>query len=231
MEAKRANFVSMDGDVFFLVGGRNRRAYSTKPGQEEVFQDERFSLHVTPAVDGWIGCRLYLLGRRRRVFHFSVHGPERRLGRSGDVARMNADMPGVADWARDFVLGERRDPPVAAAKTEEALSSEELSEAFRLIDEAFRSGNGWNTHPITRKEGRYVFDNLKKSMPGVSEEALKRSVIKMMSFGALEKHLVDSRKKKYALKTNVEGFIDFMRAEGWLDEECVVDPHEKELAQ
>lgn len=226
MGMTRANFVSMDGDVFFLVGGKNRRAYSTKPGQEEIFQDERFSLHVTPAVDGWIGCRLYLLEKRRRVFHFSVHAEDRRLGRSGDVYRMDLDFPGISEWALALVLGERRDPPIAERIEQRTLNAEELEKMFRLIDDAFQSGCGWSTAPITRKDGRYVFDNLEKAMPGIPKESLRDAFIRMMSFGAIEKHLVDSRKKKYALRANIENFIAFMRHEGWLNEECFVDQHE-----
>lgn len=225
-DVTKADFVEMDGDVFFLVGGKNRRAYSTKKGQEEVYRDENLSLHVTPAKDDWTGCRIYLLGRRRRAFHFSVNVGQRRACRSSEVFRIEQEFPGVVGWAVDYVCGDQGVAPDIGRQKSFDLSDQQLSRIFRLVDEAFKSGNGWNMHANTRKDGRYVFENLRAAMPGIPEEMFRAALSKMMSFDAIEKYLVDSRKKKYALKANVEGFINLLRHEGWLDEESLSEPSE-----
>jgi len=223
----KADFVEMDGDTFFLVGGKNRRAYSTAKGQKEIYRDENLSLHVTPHREGWTGCRLYLLGARRKAFHFSVNVELKRACRSSEVFRIDQDFPGVVDWVVDYVCGEQNPAPDISRQNSSGLNDKQLSQIFRLVDVAFKSGCGWNMHANTKKDGRYIFENLKNAMPGIQEVMFRDAVSKMLSFDAVEKYLVDSRKKKYALRANVEGFINLLKHDGWLDEEELSGTHEE----
>lgn len=202
-ERPKTAFATVNGARFFTVscGKAKVKAYSAGEGQEEVFRNDDLSLHTLPKEGDWIGCRLYLVGgRRRKVWHFGVNDRERRVSRVTDTAQMEAEFPGLLSWARDFVLGSRYAPPsIRAREAARRPTREEYDRAVGLIEASAADGVGWSYAANTRRRGRYYIDNLRRAMPATPAAVIDEIAHQLLLLDVVRSIEIDKNKHRFCL--------------------------------
>ena len=224
----RGSFVEVKDRRVFVVEGSDR-LYSVRKKQEEIYQDDFWSLHVVfsdgryrPNGERWASCRLYRLFNGSAVFHVGVHLGTGRVSKTSCQMKLDESYPGVLEWMLDAVMARSKSgsaeippaPPPPDVKPPPKMVATKLDERVIVdfIRERWREDRPLSRRRVTRKENRYVGDEAEYYF-AIAEPVVFDVVRRMVEMQIVEDVMLDRRSRKRGLRVNEFAYGEYFEKE------------------
>jgi len=224
----RGSFIEVNGRRVFVVEGSDR-LYSVRKKQEEVYQDDFWSLHVVfsdgryrPNGERWASCRLYRLFNGSGVFHIGVHLDSGRVAKTSCRMKLEESYPGVLEWMLDAVMAKSKSdravfppaPPPPDVKPPPKMVASKSDERLIVdfIRTRWREERPLSRRRVTRREMRYVGDEVEYQF-GIAEPVVFDVVRRMVEMRVVEDLMVCRQTRKRGLRVNEFAYREYFEKE------------------
>lgn len=224
----KGSFVEVKGRRVFIVDGSSR-IYSVRKNQDEIYQDDFWSLHVIfsdgryrPNGERWASCRLYRLFNGSAVFHVGIHLETGRVSKTSCQMKLEENHPGVLDWVLDAVMAKSKSasavvppappPPDVRPPPKAVATKEDERKIADMIREFWREGKPLSRRRVTRKENRYVGDEAEYCLD-IAEPVVFDIVRRMVEMQIVEDVMLDRRSRKRGLRVNEFAYGEYFEKE------------------